>query len=71
MLNQLLFMVSMISSPCIQFDYMISSVLNPDMNHQWHDANGLEWSSIDTIKDSGITGPAEMDILYDCRISTV
>ena len=31
----------------------------------------LEWLSIDIVQDSGITRPAEMDIVYDCRISTV
>ena len=25
----------------------------------------LEWLSIDTVQDSGITGPVEMDIVYD------
>ena len=31
----------------------------------------LEWLSIDIVQDNGITGPVEMDIVYDCRISTV
>ena len=31
----------------------------------------LEWLSIDTVQDSGITGPVEMDIVYDYRISIV
>ena len=31
----------------------------------------LGWLSIDTVQDSGITGPVEMDIVYDYRISIV
>ena len=31
----------------------------------------LEWLSIDTVQDSGLTGPVEMDIVYDYRISIV
>ena len=30
----------------------------------------LEWLSIDTVQDIGITGPEEKDIVYDFRIST-
>ena len=30
----------------------------------------LEWLSIDIVQDIGIMGPVEMDIVYDCRIST-
>ena len=31
----------------------------------------LEWLSIDIVQDIGITGPVEMDIVYDCIISIV
>ena len=31
----------------------------------------IEWLSIDIVQDSGITGPVEMDLVCDCRISTV
>ena len=31
----------------------------------------LEWLSIHTVQDNGTTCPVEMDIAYDCRISTV
>ena len=45
---------------------MISQVLNPDMNHQWNNANETAVSRmVINIQDSGITGPVEMDIVYD------
>ena len=43
------------------------------MIHQWHNANKTAVSGmvINIVQDGGITGPVEMDIVYDCRISTV